>query len=250
MRSTRLSHTQRQQETTPSRESGWPDLNRRPRAPQARALVQAELHPDEAPQEGLEPPASRLTAACSAIEILWTGTASWTSERVTGFEPVFPAWEAGVLPLDDTRVDTPGGTRTLTVRLRGGCSTRELRRHRAAPRVGRRRFTTAIRLSESYRQRATVSERPKTDTSGDAGSRTQRANGSGSTGRRVSVTLYIPRRSRLKMREAGDPFGNPASVAPPRSWRRSIRRASGGGGARSAPTRSPAYRGSVRRRLQ
>ncbi len=24
-------------------------------------------------------------------------------KRVTGFEPVFPAWEAGVLPLDDTR---------------------------------------------------------------------------------------------------------------------------------------------------
>jgi hypothetical protein len=25
-------------------------------------------------------------------------------KRVTGLEPVLPAWEAGVLPLDDTRV--------------------------------------------------------------------------------------------------------------------------------------------------
>lgn len=25
-------------------------------------------------------------------------------KRVTGFEPVLPAWETGILPLDDTRV--------------------------------------------------------------------------------------------------------------------------------------------------
>ena len=49
-------------------------------------------------------------------------------ERVTGFEPVFPVWETGVLPLDDTRVSTSGGIRTLATRLRGGCSTYELRR--------------------------------------------------------------------------------------------------------------------------
>ena len=49
-------------------------------------------------------------------------------KRVTGFEPVFPVWETGVLPLDDTRVSTSGGIRTLATRLRGGCSTDELRR--------------------------------------------------------------------------------------------------------------------------
>src|SRR5215217_64195 len=74
-------------------------------------------------------------------------------KRVTGFEPVSTVWETAILPLDDTRVataaasSTSGGIRTLAVRLRGGCSTHELRRHFAATPVraggvhSRRRFS-------------------------------------------------------------------------------------------------------------
>ena len=121
VRSTRLSHTQRRHETLrkdPAKKSGWPDSNRRPRAPQARALVQAELHPDEAPQEGLEPPASRLTAACSAIELLWNALRLILKPDCeetapgAGVEPALEGSEPTVLPLDDPGMRAGDGIRT------------------------------------------------------------------------------------------------------------------------------------------
>lgn len=82
---------------------------------------------------------------------------------MTGFEPVLPVWDTGVLPLDDIRVrSTSGGNRTLTGRLRGGCSTVELRRRESAPETAGGAFTTAIQLSENTRL-------PGAALSGDAG---------------------------------------------------------------------------------
>lgn len=82
--------------------------------------------------------------------------------------------------------------------------------------------------------------------SGDAGSRTQRAKGSGSTGRRVSVTLYIPRRSRLETREAGDPFGHPASPAHRLNPGGGASEETRGGGPREqGPARTVLHRGGV-----
>lgn len=75
-------------------------------------------------------------------------------KRVTGFEPVSLVWETSILPLDDARAtasDTSGGIRTLAVRLRGGCSSNELRRRLSVVPVASGRYdrTTTIQSSVS-----------------------------------------------------------------------------------------------------
>ena len=49
-------------------------------------------------QEGLEPPTYCLEGSCSIQMSYWR-----MLERVTGIEPAYPAWKAGVLPLNYTR---------------------------------------------------------------------------------------------------------------------------------------------------
>ena len=50
-------------------------------------------------QEGLEPPAYCLEGSCSIQLSYWRISV----ERVTGIGPAYPAWKAGVLPLNYTR---------------------------------------------------------------------------------------------------------------------------------------------------
>ena len=50
-------------------------------------------------QEGLEPPTYCLEGSCSIQLSYWR---IWM-ERVTGIGPAYPAWKAGVLPLNYTR---------------------------------------------------------------------------------------------------------------------------------------------------
>ena len=85
------------------------------------------------PGAGFEP-----AFAGSEPAVLPIGRSRNEVERVTGFEPVFPVWETGVLPLDDTRVSTSGGIRTLATRVRAGCSANELRRRVLLPPLGER----------------------------------------------------------------------------------------------------------------
>ena len=58
-------------------------------------------------QKGLEPPAYCLEGSCSIQLSYWRisyGTRSSSLlERVKGIEPSYPAWKAGVLPLNYTR---------------------------------------------------------------------------------------------------------------------------------------------------
>ena len=48
--------------------------------------------------EGLEPPTYCLEGSCSIQMSYWR-----IMERVTGIGPAYPAWKAGVLPLNYTR---------------------------------------------------------------------------------------------------------------------------------------------------
>ena len=50
-------------------------------------------------QEGLEPPTYCLEGSCSIQLSYWR----ILLERVTGIGPAYPAWKAGVLPLNYTR---------------------------------------------------------------------------------------------------------------------------------------------------
>ena len=50
-------------------------------------------------QEGLEPPTYCLEGSCSIQLSYWR----ISMERVTGIGPAYPAWKAGVLPLNYTR---------------------------------------------------------------------------------------------------------------------------------------------------
>ena len=55
-------------------------------------------------QEGLEPPAYCLEGSCSIRLSYWRiFLPSRKLERVKGIEPSYPAWKAGILPLNYTR---------------------------------------------------------------------------------------------------------------------------------------------------
>ena len=54
-------------------------------------------------QEGLEPPTYCLEGSCSIQLSYWRVS----MERVTGIGPAYPAWKAGVLPLNYTRKKHP-----------------------------------------------------------------------------------------------------------------------------------------------
>ena len=61
--------------------------------------VQRRLLKKLARQEGLEPPTYCLEGSCSIQLSYWR----ISMERVTGIGPAYPAWKAGVLPLNYTR---------------------------------------------------------------------------------------------------------------------------------------------------
>ena len=58
-------------------------------------------------QEGFEPPTYRLEGGCSILLSYWRISEAWQVERVMGIEPTYPAWKAGVLPLNYTRTAIP-----------------------------------------------------------------------------------------------------------------------------------------------
>ena len=58
-------------------------------------------------QEGLEPPAYCLEGSCSILLSYWRKSKAGHLERVMGIEPTYPAWKAGVLPLNYTRMAVP-----------------------------------------------------------------------------------------------------------------------------------------------
>ena len=55
-------------------------------------------------QEGFEPPTYCLEGSCSILLSYWRRSQLKRVERVMGIEPTYPAWKAGVLPLNYTRI--------------------------------------------------------------------------------------------------------------------------------------------------
>ena len=81
-------------------------------------------------QKGLEPPAYCLEGSCSIRLSYWRifkAACASVLERVKGIEPSYPAWKAGVLPLNYTR--KPGN---FTI-LRGACQELFPRRNAILP---------------------------------------------------------------------------------------------------------------------
>ena len=62
-------------------------------------------------QEGFEPPTYCLEGSCSILLSYWRiqylAARPEGMERVMGIEPTYPAWKAGVLPLNYTRMAIP-----------------------------------------------------------------------------------------------------------------------------------------------
>ena len=59
-------------------------------------------------QEGFEPPTYCLEGSCSILLSYWRiSDPERKLERVMGIEPTYPAWKAGVLPLNYTRMAIP-----------------------------------------------------------------------------------------------------------------------------------------------
>ena len=80
----------------------WGSNPRHPE-PQSGALPTELIPPYLARQEGFEPPTYCLEGSCSILLSYWRMCAAPAHvERVMGIEPTYPAWKAGVLPLNHT----------------------------------------------------------------------------------------------------------------------------------------------------
>ena len=85
-------------------------------------------------QEGFEPPTYCLEGSCSILLSYWRiyrAAAPNDVERVMGIEPTYPAWKAGVLPLNYTRMGCSLFSLEIITYFDGGCQQlSEKNRHR------------------------------------------------------------------------------------------------------------------------